>query len=826
MEKSIKILFVILGVLFVIVCIYILVSKSIAHSFGALRVVSQQAHKTEKYHFDNDNTAVVRRGFDFKIKGDLGDSQVSIQPPNNVIKIKKKNASSIVFTTDVTAPLSKFVISITSSNKTTDITVYVIFNPYNKDDPVYMNKKDKKGVDLLDEYILNEYGIVFVGETPQAWHYGQFDQNTFVTVMDMILSAGPGDPGADPAIPDPPILNDPVSVSRWLSWAVGNTILSGYWPTGQDFYSHTSPNYHLKIGGPKWKPDISSYPDTPLWTTPVSCETNDECRDPKVNKNSYNNLCTPTFNNVCTVKGIDNYNDWSSKDICDPDPDNPNNIPACKSYTHYKKQIKKDKWDPKYLSQSVTCTGYLSETKTCGFTQAPNDWNNDTGAIYDQVVANSKVYDDVLKYGYPDKNSYMPAAFGQCWVIASALLSACRTIGIPCRQITNVGSAHDSQYCIDNEDNCLYWQGNFKPIMIAKDDEGNYKNGMVWNFHAWNDVWMKRSDLGSDYDGWQGLDSTIQENSMGVSRMGPAPLVALQRGETNTLFDVPFLNSEVNWKIKTLSGEIKDTGGGTVYTGTPNMPIKYYSSKNLTNDEKVLDMVTTILNDDYKPPAAVHALKLFASPVPTGQDDIKLSFTGKKLNIKLSSVLNGNVSVNTSVYAVTYTNEKLSENPIFNLTQSLIVDKNNISTVNVDLSKLVPGKTNYFQCIVNVKYPDNETHMAQKTLYVTPVSVNINVEKCCTITDNGGPKNVTFSITNTTPISMSNVVLNVKNKHLHIHLHKKIGTILPGKSVTIKSTMHVDLKGRHKTRTVLIAKIKYAESHDKGKGSVGLKIKQ
>ena len=35
------------------------------------------------------------------------------------------------------------------------------------------------------------------------------------------------------------------------------------------------------------------------------------------------------------------------------------------------------------------------------------------------------------------------------------------------------------------------------------------------NFHVWNDVWMARSDLPPGYGGWQAVDSTPQERSMG-----------------------------------------------------------------------------------------------------------------------------------------------------------------------------------------------------------------------------------------------------------------------------------------------------------------------
>ena len=37
----------------------------------------------------------------------------------------------------------------------------------------------------------------------------------------------------------------------------------------------------------------------------------------------------------------------------------------------------------------------------------------------------------------------------------------------------------------------------------------------IWNFHVWNDVWFSRPDMPPGYGGWQAIDSTPQERSMG-----------------------------------------------------------------------------------------------------------------------------------------------------------------------------------------------------------------------------------------------------------------------------------------------------------------------
>lgn len=37
-----------------------------------------------------------------------------------------------------------------------------------------------------------------------------------------------------------------------------------------------------------------------------------------------------------------------------------------------------------------------------------------------------------------------PVKYGQCWVFSAATVSVCRTLGIPCRSVTNYVSAHDT----------------------------------------------------------------------------------------------------------------------------------------------------------------------------------------------------------------------------------------------------------------------------------------------------------------------------------------------------------------------------------------------
>ncbi|XP_022901422.2 annulin-like isoform X1 [Onthophagus taurus] len=165
------------------------------------------------------------------------------------------------------------------------------------------------------------------------------------------------------------------------------------------------------------------------------------------------------------------------------------------------------------------------------------NWGKDyTGGVSPLKWTGSR---DILQQYYKKKQ---PVKFGQCWVFAGILTSACRALGIPARTITNFSSAHDGDGSITND--------------FFIDDDGKIDSGSdsIWNFHVWSEVWMKRADLGTGYDGWQALDATPQERSDRIFRCGPASVVAVKNGDITKPYDVPYVFSGVNadtvtWKL-------------------------------------------------------------------------------------------------------------------------------------------------------------------------------------------------------------------------------------------------------------------------------------
>ncbi|XP_053914952.1 protein-glutamine gamma-glutamyltransferase 4 [Cuculus canorus] len=147
-----------------------------------------------------------------------------------------------------------------------------------------------------------------------------------------------------------------------------------------------------------------------------------------------------------------------------------------------------------------------------------------------------------------------PVLYGQCWVFAGVLTTVMRCLGIPSRCVTNFNSAHDTN---DNLRVDIYLNASGEPLTSMSFDS-------VWNFHVWNDVWMKRTDLPNGFDGWQAIDSTPQEQSQGIFRCGPCSVKAVKDGVVYLPFDSRFVYSEVNadevyWVVKEVNGKKKYT---------------------------------------------------------------------------------------------------------------------------------------------------------------------------------------------------------------------------------------------------------------------------
>jgi len=144
--------------------------------------------------------------------------------------------------------------------------------------------------------------------------------------------------------------------------------------------------------------------------------------------------------------------------------------------------------------------------------------------------------EDILDQYYVKEES---VKYGQCWVFSGVLTTVCRAIGIPCRSVTNFDSAHDTNM---NRTVDKFYDADYNADASRTSDS-------IWNFHVWNDVFMKRPDIGNEYNGWQALDATPQERSEGIYKTGPCPLVGIKEGDKNVKYDSEFIYAEVNADI-------------------------------------------------------------------------------------------------------------------------------------------------------------------------------------------------------------------------------------------------------------------------------------
>ncbi|XP_077371235.1 protein-glutamine gamma-glutamyltransferase 2-like [Festucalex cinctus] len=224
-----------------------------------------------------------------------------------------------------------------------------------------------------------------------------------------------------------------------------------------------------------------------------------------------------------------------------------------------------------------------------------------------------------------------PVRFGQCWVFAAVGCTVSRALGIPCRVVTNFGSAHDSNANLIIE--------NF----YNEDGESLSDGDSVWNFHVWVDSWMTRPDLGKEFDGWQTSDPTPQEKSDDVYCCGPAALRAIKEGELTKKYDAPFIFAEVNADVVDLvrlsNGEFVKFRGSTKSVG------RFISTKAVGSDER------HDITDEYKYP---EGSKEEREVYEKAQHHNKLQQRGEEpgLHLKIKLAENMIVGSDFEVYAI------------------------------------------------------------------------------------------------------------------------------------------------------------------------------
>ncbi|KAJ3083795.1 hypothetical protein HK102_000906 [Quaeritorhiza haematococci] len=202
---------------------------------------TRDAHKTHKYHNDG---LIVRRGASVKLWASAENAQsksIAVTPVNST-KLSKQPAgpafqvvagspvngwsvevvegvhggSDFTLTIPANASVGTYELAI-GSDKAVCI---VLFNPWSKDDTVYLADEAQ-----LNEYILKDTGMIWVGSpksnSGRPWNFAQFNTKSLLVSIELLEQL----PYED--------RDDPVKVSRFLSAIVNSSddggVLTGNW---------------------------------------------------------------------------------------------------------------------------------------------------------------------------------------------------------------------------------------------------------------------------------------------------------------------------------------------------------------------------------------------------------------------------------------------------------------------------------------------------------------------------------------------------------------------------------------------------------------------
>ncbi|XP_077125216.1 protein-glutamine gamma-glutamyltransferase 4 [Ranitomeya variabilis] len=300
-----------------------------------------------------------------------------------------------------------------------------------------------------------------------------------------------------------------------------------------------------------------------------------------------------------------------------------------------------------------------------------------------------------------------PVLFGQCWVFSGVVTTIMRCIGIPARSITNFSSAHDTE---ENLKIDFYMNENGEKM-----DE--FCTDSIWNFHVWNDVWMKRPDLPSGYDGWQALDATPQEPSEGIFQCGPCSLTAIKKGLVYLPYDAKFVFAEVNadrieWMVKDMYGdaqlsvlkEEKKSIGKFISTKAVNknlredITLEYKHKEGSSEERETFQNACSYLKSD--------ASLVFAAPPAAPPRGIRIQITGEKelppgnplsLNILIEneSDQSKTVTVTAGCQLQAYTGKSVAS--LASIVQTVEVAEKQVATIPINVAA-----DQYMKCLTTV----------------------------------------------------------------------------------------------------------------------------
>ncbi|XP_031422821.1 protein-glutamine gamma-glutamyltransferase 2-like isoform X2 [Clupea harengus] len=423
------------------------------------------------------------------------------------------------------------------------------------------------------------------------------------------------------------------------------------------------------------------------------------------------------------------------------------------------------------------------------------NWSGDyTGGVKPTFWTGSG---DILRQW--NENECNPVRFGQCWVFAAVVCAVSRALGIPCRVVTNYGSAHDTDSNLVIE------------YMFDENDE-DIGDDSIWNFHVWIDSWMARPDLNEGFNGWQASDPTPQERSGGIYCCGPVPVSAIKDGELTVKYDAPFVYAEVNADVVTMvrlkDGRTVKLDGNTTEVG------HHISTKAVGKDER--HDITNL----YKYPEgseeermvfekAKHHNKLLKSGEEPGVHiKIKIAkstMIGTDFDV-IAVVRNNSPTPKTFLlmfYArVLHYNGRTGDSCGFTDVSALKIEPSQETSTPLKLEYSLYGPTITDERLIKLKVlliesESRQFHKETKTIVLDSPKIFINIV--------GVPKvnqKLTADITllNPLPVPMHECVFSIQGIHLTggQNIVHKIGTVMPEKYATAKVEFVPSSPGRNK----------------------------
>eukprot|EP00163_Fabomonas_tropica_P007073 TRINITY_DN1670_c1_g1_i1.p1 TRINITY_DN1670_c1_g1~~TRINITY_DN1670_c1_g1_i1.p1 ORF type:complete len:1432 (-),score=506.63 TRINITY_DN1670_c1_g1_i1:85-4380(-) len=400
-----------------------------------------------------------------------------------------------------------------------------------------------------------------------------------------------------------------------------------------------------------------------------------------------------------------------------------------------------------------------------------------------------------------------PVKYGQCWVFSAIFNTAARALGIPARSVTNYSSGHETRRTDkgvkDNEKGDYnqhldkFWTKEGKKYKKTKGDS-------IWNFHVWNDLWMKRPDIaGNRGDGWQASDATPQEESQqGPDQApftednfcGPSSLKQMQAGEADSRYDADFILGETNgrsqdWVRDAEGQEYRKSGraresGSVVMTKLPDYrcsgarrgragAYKSMCGQDITNEYKSNLWTADLLLSEGE----VDEGDKSTGPVTfTPRDPVKQVMVGQPFEVSFDAELiqgdAAEVSLNIDAYAIEYNGDQLgvlkSVSQVFTLSTDSENTLKNTITLQFNsedyktgrLGKIM-GKTLNIEFVYTGIVKDAKEsylHDSRYELLAPPVSV-----QCVDTVTAPSPAACIVKFTNPLPVPMTNV-------HMHLHV--------------------------------------------------------